>query len=91
VALLLILLPPPPRCQHAGCYNHPIHERVIERIMSIVNLPQDYAEHMQLLKYHPGEYYRLHHDWIPEQLQARPYPPFPPASMSPATSCRRAI
>jgi len=57
-------------CQHAGCYNHPVHERVIERIMSIVNLPQNNAEHMQLLKYHPGEYYRLHHDWIPEQLQA---------------------
>uniref|UniRef100_A0A7S4ITM9 Fe2OG dioxygenase domain-containing protein n=1 Tax=Prymnesium polylepis TaxID=72548 RepID=A0A7S4ITM9_9EUKA len=25
---------------------------------------------MQLLKYGPGEYYRLHHDWIPEQVQA---------------------
>lgn len=57
-------------CQHEGCYNHPIHERVITRIMDIVGLPQDNAEHMQLLKYHPGEYYRLHHDWIPEQLQA---------------------
>jgi len=57
-------------CQHPGCYNHPVHERVIERIMDIVGLPQNNAEHMQLLKYHPGEYYRLHHDWIPEQLQA---------------------
>ena len=43
---------------------------VITRIMDIVGLPHDHAEHMQLLKYGPGEYYRLHHDWIPEQLQA---------------------
>ena len=28
------------RCQHEGCYNHPIHERVITRIMDIVGLPQ---------------------------------------------------
>eukprot|EP00966_Prymnesium_polylepis_P168169 3888319-Prymnesium_polylepis.1 len=38
--------------------------------MDIVGLPHDHAEHMQLLKYGPGEYYRLHHDWIPEQVQA---------------------
>mmetsp|Transcript_14678 Transcript_14678/g.31056 ORF Transcript_14678/g.31056 Transcript_14678/m.31056 type:complete len:430 (+) Transcript_14678:18-1307(+) len=57
-------------CQHAGCYNHPIHERIITRIMGIVGLPHNNAEHMQLLKYGPGEYYKLHHDWIPEQQQA---------------------
>ena len=57
-------------CQHSFCYNHPIHERVITRIMDIVGLPHDHAEHMQLLKYSPGEYYRLHHDWIPQQEQA---------------------
>jgi len=27
-----------------------VHERVIERIMDIVGLPQNNAEHMQLLK-----------------------------------------
>ena len=57
-------------CQHPFCYNHPIHERVITRIMDIVGLPHDHSEHMQLLKYGPGEYYRLHHDWIPQQEQA---------------------
>ena len=57
-------------CQHEFCYNHPIHERVITRIMDVVGLPHDHAEHMQLLKYGPGEYYRLHHDWIPQQEQA---------------------
>ena len=57
-------------CQHRGCYDHPMHERVIRRIMNLVDLPPDFAEHMQLLKYGPGEYYRLHHDWIPEQQQA---------------------
>ena len=58
-------------CQHRSCFKHPVHERVIKRIMSIVGLPEHNAEHMQLLKYGPGEYYRLHHDWIPEQLDAR--------------------
>jgi hypothetical protein len=57
-------------CQHRSCYDHPIHERVIRRIMGIVDLPPNNAEHMQLLKYGPNEYYRLHHDWIPEQLDA---------------------
>jgi hypothetical protein len=57
-------------CQHAGCYNHPVHHSVISRIMEIVGLPPDHSEHMQLLKYSPGQYYRLHHDWIPEQLDA---------------------
>jgi len=57
-------------CQHRSCYDHPVHERVIQRIMGIVNLPPNNAEHMQLLRYGPNEYYRLHHDWIPEQLDA---------------------
>ncbi len=57
-------------CQHAGCYRHPTHIEVIKRIMGIVGLPHNNAEHMQLLKYGPGEYYRLHHDWIPEQVHA---------------------
>ena len=57
-------------CQHRSCYDHPVHERVITRIMDMVGLPPNNAEHMQLLKYGPGEYYRLHHDWIPEQLDA---------------------
>ena len=38
-------------CQHSFCYNHPVHERVITRIMDIVGLPHDHAEHMQLLRY----------------------------------------
>jgi len=57
-------------CQHRSCYDHPIHERVIQRIMGVVGLSPNNAEHMQLLRYGVGEYYRLHHDWIPEQLDA---------------------
>ena len=37
-------------CQHSSCYNHPVHERVIQRIMKIVDLHPNNAEHMQLLK-----------------------------------------
>ena len=59
-------------CQHAGCYRHPTHIEVIKRIMGIVGPPHNNAEHMQLLKYGPGEYYRLHHDWIHEQAR-RPH------------------
>ena len=57
-------------CQHRSCFKHPVHERVIARMMDIVGLSPNNAEHMQLLKYGPGEYYRLHHDWIPEQVSA---------------------
>jgi len=58
-------------CQHRSCFKHPVHERVIKRMMDIVGLHPNNAEHMQLLRYGVGEYYRLHHDWIPEQLDAR--------------------
>ena len=27
-------------CQHAFCYNHPVHEKAITRIMDIVGLPR---------------------------------------------------
>lgn len=57
-------------CQHRSCYEHPVHEAVIQRMMGMVGLPPNNAEHMQLLRYGPNEYYRLHHDWIPEQLDA---------------------
>ena len=57
-------------CQHAGCYQHPTHVKIISRIMNIVGLHENYAEHMQLLKYGPGEFYKMHHDWIPEQVNA---------------------
>ena len=40
-------------CQHRSCYAHPVHERVISRIMDIVGLPHNNAEHMQLLRCAP--------------------------------------
>ena len=52
-------------CQHRGCYDHPVHESVIQRIMGIVGLHPNNAEHMQPLRYGPNEDYRLHHDWSP--------------------------
>ena len=39
-------------CQHRGCYDHPIHERVIQRIMKIVDLNPNNAEHMQVSQQH---------------------------------------
>lgn len=58
-------------CQHEWCSKHSVHAKVIERIMRIVDLPPSYAEHMQLLKYGPGQFYLKHHDWIDQQLHAK--------------------
>lgn len=38
-----------------------------DRIARITNTPAKHQEHFQILHYSPGEFYKGHHDYIPEQ------------------------
>ena len=44
------------------CYNDPIARRVVEKIENTTGIPDLYSEHLQLLKYVSGQYYKTHHD-----------------------------
>lgn len=57
-------------CHHPGCYDAPVHDTVLERIMGLLGLPPNNAEQMQLLRYREGEFYRVHHDFLTEQQHA---------------------
>ena len=48
------------------CYDHPATRKIIERLSNATGIPDSYAEHLQLLSYVPGQYYKEHHDFITE-------------------------
>ena len=47
------------------CREDPIAKGVTEKIATITNFPVDFSEDLQLLQYHPGQFYKRHHDFIP--------------------------
>ena len=56
-------------CQHS-CYQDPIAQQIIGRIAELTNTPETNSEHLQILRYEPGQYYNTHHDYI-EHLRDR--------------------
>lgn len=48
-------------CQYE-CYEDPIAKRVISKIEKLTGIPDNYQEWLQLVKYLPGQYYKMHHD-----------------------------
>jgi prolyl 4-hydroxylase len=60
-------------CSASGgseCPTHATYVKVTQRILEMLGLQHSHAEHMQLLKYEPGEFYKVHHDWMPAQVNA---------------------
>lgn len=51
-------------CQSV-CYEDPIVAQALKKIENITGIPDQNAEHLQLLRYHEGQFYRTHHDFIP--------------------------
>lgn len=51
------------------CASDPVGKRVIDRVANITNIPQVNSENLQLLKYEVGQFYQLHHDYIPHYLK----------------------
>lgn len=49
-------------CLPGDCENESIVKTVYERINTITQLPFSNSESLQILKYEPGQYYKIHHD-----------------------------
>ena len=47
------------------CDEDPIAQTAIQKIATVTGFPSDFSENLQLLQYHPGQYYKRHHDYIP--------------------------
>jgi prolyl 4-hydroxylase len=48
-----------------GCRSDPIVQRILDRLKTATGIPTENYEDLQLLKYEPGQFYRVHHDYIP--------------------------
>mmetsp|Transcript_19033 Transcript_19033/g.39883 ORF Transcript_19033/g.39883 Transcript_19033/m.39883 type:complete len:542 (-) Transcript_19033:463-2088(-) len=49
------------------CRGKTVPKRVLDRLSSIMGIPFDNSEDLQILKYETGQYYNTHHDYIPYQ------------------------
>ena len=52
-------------CQYGiapDCVDHPLVNRVHERVVNVTGVPKPNAEFFQVLKYEPGQFYKVHHD-----------------------------
>ena len=57
-----------------GCTSHPVVLDVTRRLMNVTSLPVDHAEYFQILRYEPGQFYKVHHDqqtahWTPQGVR----------------------
>ena len=74
--------PPLLRCDNATCYDDPRVQRITERVSDVTRVPAANFEYMQLLPSlpcqhptHPDcQFYRRHHDTIPELATMQPGP-----------------
>lgn len=49
-------------CNVPACEDDPTVQAVRERISRLVGIPWENAEHLQVLRYQPSEFYKSHHD-----------------------------
>jgi prolyl 4-hydroxylase len=50
-----------------GCRTEEVPTRIHDRISKVLDIPADNSEDLQLLRYEPGQFYRVHHDYIAHQ------------------------
>jgi hypothetical protein len=46
------------------CHNDTLAKSVMQRMENVTGIPESYQEHLQLLRYDPGQYYQTHNDYI---------------------------
>jgi len=49
-------------CEHQGSGKDALMTLIRARIANLTQVPEDNAEHLQVLRYEPGQFYRRHHD-----------------------------
>jgi prolyl 4-hydroxylase len=47
------------------CHEHPVVQRVLQKIANVTGLAESHAEYLQLLRYEEGDFYHTHHDYVP--------------------------
>ena len=52
-------------CDTERCNNDKIVNDIRDRMHNMVDIPRVNSEILQLLKYEPGQYYKMHHDYSP--------------------------
>jgi len=55
-------------CQSV-CYENPIAKSIMGRIAEVTGIPEENSEFLQLLRYEQSQFYGVHHDLIPHQLE----------------------
>lgn len=55
--------------EHNGCRNQTVPIKVQNRMAKVMNIPAEYSEDLQILRYNVGQFYRTHHDYIPHQVE----------------------
>ena len=45
------------------CYDDEVTQRVVRRMENLTDIPDNFAEHFQLLRYQQGQFYGKHHDY----------------------------
>jgi prolyl 4-hydroxylase len=53
-------------CVH-DCYADEIAQGAIQTVTNLVDIPEENHEHLQLLKYEKGQFYKEHHDYVEAQ------------------------
>jgi len=59
-------------CDEELCDNDPIIAAITKRIADVTNIPVTNQERLQILRYHEGQYYKSHHDYIPYHAVRQP-------------------
>lgn len=59
-------------CVQADCYEEPVVQRVMDRIVNLTGIPETNSEYMQLLKYDLGQFDGLRHDYLQHQAERQP-------------------
>jgi len=53
--------------EKSGCKTNPHVKRILRRLETTTKIPTKSFEDFQILKYEVGQFYRIHHDYIPIQ------------------------
>eukprot|EP00543_Licmophora_paradoxa_P016728 CAMPEP_0202468860 /NCGR_PEP_ID=MMETSP1360-20130828/76725_1 /ASSEMBLY_ACC=CAM_ASM_000848 /TAXON_ID=515479 /ORGANISM="Licmophora paradoxa, Strain CCMP2313" /LENGTH=235 /DNA_ID=CAMNT_0049093977 /DNA_START=599 /DNA_END=1306 /DNA_ORIENTATION=- len=56
-------------CSTDACQQHPTAKTIARRITELTHIPEVNYEHFQLLQYNVGQYYKSHHDYIPNHFE----------------------
>ena len=50
------------------CYQNATTKAVLHKLEELTGIPDANSEYLQLLRYEPGQFYEMHHDYIPHHI-----------------------